>query len=487
MSWPEIEEAVQKSKRDLRLFGDKCNKRVEDTNGELPAALFSLSLLTRLEISKLPALKTIPSDIIKLIQLKELLITENANLSHIPPEIGRLVDLKTLILESNAIEELPSEIARLKNLQVLNVSGNRLSSLPEQFSSLSELITLNLNRNKLTSIPKFLYKMPKLSTLSFAYNAIETVDDEIGLMAALQTLDLSSNQLKDVPAAIGNVPKLKDVKLEGNPYKDKKFAKMLDGGKGKGVVQHLKKIAPKPKKEEVPVKPKIYRIRIENPAEPQVVHVATAQTFRPYLLMAIFKDVAFSEQSFKEFIDMQTEIHQTVCKKRTQAAIGTHDLASVKGPFSYEAAPPSQIRFVPLKMDKSVNGLQLIDYFVQSGDATMSKYLNLIKSEPLWPVLYDHDDEVLSLPPVINSRYSQISMKTRDILVECSSSQSLDNCKEAMNALLDRFSKLILENSTAEYLRVEQVKVLSENGHLRVRYPTEKDIEEICKDDDDDE
>jgi phenylalanyl-tRNA synthetase beta chain len=37
-------------------------------------------------------------------------------------------------------------------------------------------------------------------------------------------------------------------------------------------------------------------------------------------------------------------------------SIGTHDLDSIEGPFSYEALPPSAIQFVPLDKDVSVDG-----------------------------------------------------------------------------------------------------------------------------------
>ena len=35
-------------------------------------------------------------------------------------------------------------------------------------------------------------------------------------------------------------------------------------------------------------------------------------------------------------------------RKRSLVAIGMHDLDTVEGPFTYEALPPSQIKFKPL-------------------------------------------------------------------------------------------------------------------------------------------
>ena len=37
-----------------------------------------------------------------------------------------------------------------------------------------------------------------------------------------------------------------------------------------------------------------------------------------------------------------------VPRRRTLVSIGTHDLDTVEGPFTYEALPPEQIKFKPL-------------------------------------------------------------------------------------------------------------------------------------------
>ena len=37
-----------------------------------------------------------------------------------------------------------------------------------------------------------------------------------------------------------------------------------------------------------------------------------------------------------------------VNRRRTLVSMGTHDLDTVEGPFTYEAHPPDQIKFKPL-------------------------------------------------------------------------------------------------------------------------------------------
>ena len=36
---------------------------------------------------------------------------------------------------------------------------------------------------------------------------------------------------------------------------------------------------------------------------------------------------------------------------------------TIQGPFSYEALPPEQIKFVPLKQDKEMNAKELMEFY----------------------------------------------------------------------------------------------------------------------------
>ena len=38
-------------------------------------------------------------------------------------------------------------------------------------------------------------------------------------------------------------------------------------------------------------------------------------------------------------------------------------MAAVKGPFSYEALSPEQIKFVPLNQEKEMNGKELMEFY----------------------------------------------------------------------------------------------------------------------------
>lgn len=82
---------------------------------------------------------------------------------------------------------------------------------------------------------------------------------------------------------------------------------------------------------------------------------------RPYVVCAILRGVSFDEVRYNSFIDLQDKLHQNLCRQRSLVAIGTHDLATVQGPFTYEALPPSDIHFVPLKQTQDFRADQLME------------------------------------------------------------------------------------------------------------------------------
>lgn len=50
-------------------------------------------------------------------------------------------------------------------------------------------------------------------------------------------------------------------------------------------------------------------------------------------------------------------------RKRTLASMGTHDLDTIEGPFTYEALSPKSIKFIPLNQAKELDGEELMTFY----------------------------------------------------------------------------------------------------------------------------
>ena len=51
-------------------------------------------------------------------------------------------------------------------------------------------------------------------------------------------------------------------------------------------------------------------------------------------------------------------------------------------------------------------------------DRHLSRYLHIIKDSPVYPIIYDSHDTVLSMPPIINSEHSKITLNTRNVFID---------------------------------------------------------------------
>ncbi|KAG6911220.1 hypothetical protein DXG01_003087 [Tephrocybe rancida] len=137
---------------------------------------------------------------------------------------------------------------------------------------------------------------------------------------------------------------------------------------------------------------------------------------RPLFACAILRNVTFTPRSYASFIDLQDKLHQNIGRRRQLVSIGTHDLDKLKPPFRYEAQPPKDIKFVPLNKDKAYTAEELMT--VYDSDKHLSKYLHIIRDSPVYPIIYDSVDQVLSMPPIINSEHSKITLNTRNIFID---------------------------------------------------------------------
>jgi phenylalanyl-tRNA synthetase beta chain len=183
----------------------------------------------------------------------------------------------------------------------------------------------------------------------------------------------------------------------------------------------------------------------------------TVAKIRPILISGVLRNIHFNQESYESFIDLQEKLHQNLCRRRTLASIGTHDLGKCRPPFIYLAEPPEKIVFVPLTGGAAVNGHELFENLRKHQQ--LSKYLYLLDDQPLWPVIRDADGEVCSLPPIINSDKTRIDLTTTDVFIDCT---ALDHTR-ALTAVVCLCAAFSLYSTTP--FVVEQVKIIR-NGEV---------------------
>jgi phenylalanyl-tRNA synthetase beta chain len=182
---------------------------------------------------------------------------------------------------------------------------------------------------------------------------------------------------------------------------------------------------------------------------------------RPYVAGAILRNMRFTEATYNSFISLQDKLHQNLARQRTLVSIGTHDLDTIEGPFTYEAHPPKDICFVPLNQSKKMDGEALMSLY--ESDKHLGRYLHIIRDSPVYPVIYDANRVVCSLPPIINGDHSKITLNTTSVFIEITATDQT-KLDIVCNIMVAMFSKFCADKFT-----VEPVRVISDhNGTTRI-------------------
>lgn len=151
-------------------------------------------------------------------------------------------------------------------------------------------------------------------------------------------------------------------------------------------------------------------------AEHRMIIEDSVNDVRPYTACAIVKGLDFDDEKIKEVIDIQEKLHITYGRHRKKIAIGIYPFEKIKTPIRFMAEDPKKIIFQPLESKTEMNALEILEKHPAG-----KEYGHLLAGKKKFPVFRDANNEVLSMPPIINShKTGKITESTKDVFVECS-------------------------------------------------------------------
>jgi len=140
---------------------------------------------------------------------------------------------------------------------------------------------------------------------------------------------------------------------------------------------------------------------------------------RPYVVACCARGVELSDETLISYMNLQEKIHLTYGRGRKRMAIGFYDLDLISPPIRYLITPPDENAFVPLGMDEEMTPREILEEHPKGRD-----YAHLLKGFDGYPMLLDSKDQVLSMPPIINSNtLGKITHMTRNLFVEATGSR----------------------------------------------------------------
>ena len=186
---------------------------------------------------------------------------------------------------------------------------------------------------------------------------------------------------------------------------------------------------------------RIKQITVAGKSNLNVVVDKRVKPIRPFISTAIVKGLRPTDEALKSWINLQEKLDQTYGRKRKRASIGFYQADLIQSPLSYTVANPDIITFAPLGSENKQSLRDIVESHPKG-----SEYGEIISQFETWPILVDGADNVLSLPPVINSNdLGRITTDTKNILVEVTGTNSKtvhNTLKIVVSTLTERGGKI---------------------------------------------
>jgi len=133
---------------------------------------------------------------------------------------------------------------------------------------------------------------------------------------------------------------------------------------------------------------------------------------RPFVTGIIARNGSLDNESVKQLINMQENLHFGLGRKRKKSSIGIHDLVRISFPLKYTTTSRDH-RFVPLNSTKESS----ISEILQDSEVGRD-YSSILGQSATVPIITDANGQTVSFPPIINAALTTVTTKTKNLLVE---------------------------------------------------------------------
>ncbi len=141
-------------------------------------------------------------------------------------------------------------------------------------------------------------------------------------------------------------------------------------------------------------------------------------SYRPRIACAVIENVELDLDALKILMKLQENLHWAVGRNRKHASIGVYDLDTLEGDLTYTAEDPDDFRFAPLGAEGSGAEHAVPMRAILEEHPKGVAYAHLLEGFSAYPVLKDARGQVLSMPPVINSEETKVTVQSKRLFID---------------------------------------------------------------------
>ena len=180
------------------------------------------------------------------------------------------------------------------------------------------------------------------------------------------------------------------------------------------------------------VKKGVQKLNIKKTGKYEINVDSSVSKIRPFVTGIVAKNGTIDDQTIKQLMNMQEDLHFGIGRKRKKSSIGLHDLDTILLPLTYTTTTRDK-SFIPLNETKEKS----ISDILSETDVGQNYGWVLGDSKNV-PIIIDSEGNTVSFPPIINAALTTVTTKTKNILVEVTSIE-----KDAAEDMLSVVSSIL--------------------------------------------
>lgn len=187
---------------------------------------------------------------------------------------------------------------------------------------------------------------------------------------------------------------------------------------------------------------------------------------RQYIVAAIIKDIKLDDETIRQIITMQEDLHNGIGRGRKKVAIGIHNLDVIKSPLEYITVDDS-FAFIPLNKDSDITVKEILNSEIGN------QYASILAGHNRYPIIRDANKQVLSFPPIINGDLTRLDSKTTNLFIDVTGTDS-DAVSNALSVLFttlnDAGGKVYAVEINFDEYKIKTPTIKEESIEIEIEY-----------------
>ena len=163
------------------------------------------------------------------------------------------------------------------------------------------------------------------------------------------------------------------------------------------------------------IKKGIQKTNIKKQGKFEIKVDPSVSKIRPFVTGIIARNGTIDDETIKQLMNMQEDLHFGIGRKRKKSSIGLHDLDRISFPLNYTTSTRGH-SFVPLNSESK----HTIDQILSETEVGKN-YGWILGDSKNVPIIVDSEGTTISFPPIINASVTAVTTKTKNVLVEVTS------------------------------------------------------------------